>query len=130
MSDPAEYLNGSEVVRSPRRRTVFNGTLETLSSRARVAVRNISCTGAMVEGEAVPQPGRDLILKAETLDLFCSVIWSDGQRCGLRFDEPLSPEQVLELHRITPEKVRSAELKAAAEWYRSQGWAPTPYTAQ
>jgi len=107
--------------RSPRRKTAFNGTLETLSAKYPVAVRNISCTGAMVEGETVPPPGRDLILTAWNLEFFCSLVWSDGRRCGLCFDEPLEPSLALALHNITPEEVRSAELAAAAEWYRSQG---------
>lgn len=108
--------------RSARRKTVFAGTLETLSRRTPVAVRNISCTGALVEGEALPEPGRDAMLKAAGLDLFCTIVWSAGERCGLQFDEPLNPAQVLELHRITPQAVRSAELKAAAEYYSAQGW--------
>ena len=121
MSDFLEARSSSDVPRSPRRKTALNGTLETLSAKFNVAVRNISCTGAMVEGETVPPPGRDVILHAWGLEFFCSVVWSDGQRCGLCFDEALSPQLVLALHNITPEEVRSAELRAAAEWYQSQG---------
>ena len=106
--------------RSPRRKVVFNGIVETMSSKIRVAVKNISCTGALVEGEGLPPPGRDVVLHAEDLELFCSVVWQEGERCGLHFDEQLSQAQVLELHRITPEAVHSAELKAAAEWFQSQ----------
>lgn len=112
---------GMERPRSPRRRVVLNGTLETLSGTLRVELRNLSCTGALVEGESVPDAGRELVLKAPGLDCFARVVWSDGERCGLQFDEPLSTAQVLELHRITPDAVRSAELDAAAEWYLSQG---------
>ena len=122
-ANPPQYDEAPEygpVPRSPRRKTVFNGSLETLSAKFPVAVRNISCTGAMAEGDSVPPPGKDLILHAWGLEFFCSVIWSDGQRCGLHFDEPLNQSLVLALHNITPEEVRSAELKAAAEWYQSQ----------
>ena len=108
--------------RSPRRKTACKGVLETLHGPVRVAVRNISCTGALAEGEGVPAPGREGVLKAEGLELFCTVVWSDEERCGLAFDEPLTAQQVMELHRITPEAVRSAELKAAAECYIRQGW--------
>ena len=108
--------------RSPRRKTACKGLFETLTGPVRVAVRNISCTGALVEGEGVPAPGREGVLKAEGLELFCTVVWSDEARGGLSFDEPLTPEQVLALHLITPEAVRSAELKAAAESYIRQGW--------
>ena len=121
LPQPDDGLEYGPTGRSPRQKTVLNGKLETLGAKFDVAVRNISCTGAMVEGEAVPPPGRDLLLKAWGLEFFCSVIWSDGQRCGLHFDEPLSPQLVIALHNITPEEVRSAELKAAAEWYQSQG---------
>ena len=106
--------------RSPRRKVVFSGILETLTSKVRVAVKNVSCTGALVEGEDLPPQGRDVILHMEGLELFCSVVWADGSRRGLHFDEELPLAQVLELHRITPEEVRSAEIKAAAEWYNSQ----------
>jgi len=107
--------------RSPRRRVALGGTLEMLSGNLSVDVRNLSCTGALVEGERVPDAGRDVVLKAPGLDCFGTVVWSDGSRCGIRFDEPLSQAEVVELHRITPEAVRSAELDAAAEWFRSQG---------
>lgn len=106
--------------RSPRRKVVFSGTIETMANKVAVAVKNVSCTGAMVEGEDLPPQGRDVILHMEGLELFCSVVWADGDRRGLHFDEELPQAQVLELHRITPEEVRSAELKAAAEWYNSQ----------
>jgi hypothetical protein len=113
---------GAGASRSPRRRTAFKGVLETLSGPVRVAIRNISCTGALVEAEEVPSAGRDAVLKAEGLELFCSIVWAEEGRCGLAFDETLTPQQVLELHQITPEAVRSAELKAAAENYILQGW--------
>ncbi len=111
-----------QVPRSPRRRMAFKGTFETVGNRGTVAVRNVSCTGAMFEGEKVPAPGRQVVLHAAGMEFFGTVIWSDGCRCGIRFDEPLAPAQVLELHRITPERVRSEELNAAADWFRSQGY--------
>jgi hypothetical protein len=106
--------------RSPRRKVVFSGIIETMSGKIRVAVKNVSCTGAMVEGEGLPPPGRDVVLHMEDLELFGAVVWTDDNHCGVHFDEALTQAQVLELHRITPETVHSAELKAAAEWYSSQ----------
>jgi hypothetical protein len=109
-----------EVARSPRRRMAFNGTFETVIGRGGVAVRNISCTGAMIEGEDMPQPGRDIILRAAGMEFFGTVMWTEGRRCGVRFDEPLDMTEVLELHRITPQQVRSEELEAAARWMGSR----------
>ena len=115
LTKPTAGVGQSGVPRNPRRKTVFGGTLETLSDRYRVAVRNISCTGAMVEGDGLPVAGQDAILRAQGLEFFCSIVWSEGARCGLNFDEPLAPAQVLKLHQITPQEIRSAELKATAE---------------
>src|SRR5687767_10276446 len=108
----------AERPRSPRRRVCFKGTFQTHGARGEVAVRNISCTGMMIEGEGLPQPGKDILLTAAGLELFGTVMWNDGERCGVAFEEPLEPATVLELHRITPEQVRAEELNAAAAWYR------------
>ena len=110
LTKPTAGVGQSGVPRNPRRKTVFGGTLETLSDRYRVAVRNISCTGAMVEGDDLPDAGRDGVLRAQGLEFFCSIVWSKRGRCGLNFDERLTPHQVMRLHQITPQDIRSAEL--------------------
>lgn len=121
MASTANDAPEGRTQRSPRRRVALGGTLETLNGVEAVSVRNLSCTGAMVEAETVPDTGREVILKAPGLDCFATVVWSDGCRCGLRFDEPLTQAQVLELHRITPDAVSRAEARAAEEWFQSQG---------
>ena len=109
-----------EVPRSPRRRMAFKGKFETTTDKGVVAVRNLSCTGAMIEGYELPQPGREVMLRAAGHEFFGTVVWCDGIRCGIEFDEPLQPAQILELHRITPEQIRSEELNEAARWLKSQ----------
>lgn len=108
----------AEAPRSPRRRMAFKGTFETVSDRGTVAVRNLSCTGALIEGDDMPPAGRDIVLIAQGFEFFGQTVWSDGQRCGIRFDEPLKPAEVIELHRITPEQIRSEELNEAYRWLR------------
>lgn len=119
-TQPGGLKEKAMVPRAPRHQVVVNAHFETPTNKGRVAVRNMSCAGAMLEGEGLPASGRDIILEVESLELFGTVVWSDGERCGVHFDRPLQPVQVLELHRITPEQVRSAELNAAAEWFNSQ----------
>lgn len=113
-------LSRADVARSPRRRMAFDGTFETVIGRGGVAVRNLSCTGAMIEGEDMPHAGRDIILRAAGKELFGTVVWSDGRRCGVAFDEPLDPADVLELHRITPQQLRAEQRNAAARWFGSK----------
>ncbi len=107
--------------RSPRRKVVLKGVLEAIGGTQQVAVRNLSATGAMVEGVSLPAEGREVILKAGPLDCFCRVAWSEGNRCGLAFDEPIAMAEVLALHGVSAEEVRRAEADAAAEWFLSQG---------
>jgi hypothetical protein len=95
--------------------------LETVTGVQKVAVKNLSCTGAMIEGTTVPPTGREVILRAGPLDCFAEVVWTEGNRCGLRFDEPIEMSEVLGLHRITAEAVEEASRTAAAEWFLSQG---------
>ena len=104
--------------RSPRRRVCIKATFKTVGARGAVPVRNISCTGMLIEGDGLPAAGKDILLTAAGFELFGTVVWNDGSRCGIAFDEPLAPAKVLALHRITPEQVRTEELNAAAEWYR------------
>ena len=105
----------SEVSRSPRRRMAFKGSFESVTSKGWVWVRNLSCTGAMLEGDDLPPPGRDIFLTAAGHEFFGTVVWVKRDRCGIHFDEPLTPAEVLKLHSITPELVRAEELNAEAE---------------
>jgi hypothetical protein len=101
----------------------FKGSFETVTAKGMVAVRNLSCTGAMIEGDDMPPAGRDIVLKAAGYEFFGTVVWSKRGRCGIQFDEEMKPNEVIELHRITPEQVRSEELNAAADRLRLQfGW--------
>lgn len=110
-----------QMQRSPRRKVVVTGMLEAVTGTQKVSVKNLSCTGAMIEGTTVPPKGREVILKAGKLDCFCRVVWSEGSRCGLEFDEPIPMADVLELHGITAEAAQMAAAEEAAEWFRSQG---------
>ncbi len=110
-----------QLARSPRRRVILSGMLESVTGIQKVAVRNLSCTGAMIEGTTVPPAGREVILKAGPLDCFGRVVWTEGNRCGLHFDEPIEMSDVLALHRITAEAVEQASQQEAAEWFLGGG---------
>ncbi len=47
-----------QMQRSPRRRVVLKGMLQSVGGTQQVSVRNLSSTGAMVEGTTVPVAGR------------------------------------------------------------------------
>lgn len=117
-----------------RRRRVFGSrlattaTLETSASKLPVVIRNMSSTGAIIEGSTLPSAGATVILKRELLEQMASVVWSQDGRSGLEFLEPVSLEEVMRLAqshpypakaRNTPYYWRSAsaaEVPTADEW--------------
>lgn len=54
-----------------------------------VRIRNLSDSGALLEGNSVPSPGTELVLKRGLVEASATVVWSDGHRCGVRFDSPI-----------------------------------------
>ncbi len=103
--------------RSPRRKVLLSGMFQSLTTSYPVSVRNLSCTGASIECDAILRRGAEGVLATDQLDCLCRVIWSKGSRHGLKFDQPLHNSVVLELHRITLEEVLEAEKAATKDWY-------------
>jgi hypothetical protein len=57
-----------------------------------VRIRNLSETGAMLEGASLPKAGRPLTLRRQELEMGAVVVWLNGSRCGVRFDGKISVE--------------------------------------
>jgi hypothetical protein len=104
--------------RSPRRRVVIDGIFQALTGTYRVAIKNLSCTGALIQCDQPLKVGKEGVLEGRKMDHFCRVVWSDGSLYGLQFDSPLSMDVVLELHRITGDDIDRAAIKEAEEWWR------------
>lgn len=108
---------GAKPPRSPRRRVLLKGVFQSLTTNFNVSVRNLSCTGASIECDAVlPRETRG-VLAAQGLDQLCRVVWSRGRVHGLKFDEPLHVNTVLELHGITRDDVQAAEREEVKSWF-------------
>lgn len=50
-----------------------------------VHVRNISASGALIEGSIVPNQGDRLILKRGSLQASASIVWKAGRKAGIAF---------------------------------------------
>ncbi len=105
--------------RSPRRRVVIDGIFHALTGTYRIAIKNLSCTGALIQCDQPLTVGKEGVLGGKNLDHFCRIVWTDGRHYGLQFDTPLAMDVVLELHRITGDDVDRAATKEAEEWWRS-----------
>jgi len=106
--------------RSPRRRVVIEGSFQTLTATHAVSIRNLSCTGALVQSAKPLKADSHGVLSADHLDRFCRIVWSRGSLYGLSFDEPLHTNVVLEIHRITEAELQHGKAVAAKQWFDSQ----------
>ncbi len=113
---------GARSPRSPRRRVVVKGRFDTLTGASPVAVCNLSSTGAQISCANSLKVGGEGVLQAPELDQFCRIVWAEGERYGLEFDERLDPAVVLKLHGVTRETIEREELEAAKDWYHSDNW--------
>ena len=80
--------------RAPRFRVLLVARLLTTSGERNVKLRDISATGAMVEGDRLPAPGTDILLRRGSLELIATIIWARDGKAGLEFDEPLTEAEL------------------------------------
>lgn len=120
--------------RQRRSQVLLSASLELSGAAVPVKLRNLSAEGALVEGENLPVEGAELVFRRQELSLPARVIWVRGGRCGLSFNEPLSPEAVLRhiptpRPRVLPEfrrpglstRLSDIDRDAASQW----GWRPS-----
>jgi hypothetical protein len=81
--DPAD---GGVQPRPPRKNLMLSATIESAGTRVAVRVRNLSETGAMLDGTVLPDPGARLVLLRAEIQVGATVVWRTGNRCGVHFD--------------------------------------------
>ena len=79
--------------RAPRKNLLLSATIEAGSLKAPVRIRNLSESGAMIEGAALPDLGSTLILRRSEVEIGARVVWLTGGRCGIQFDGTASIEE-------------------------------------
>ena len=104
----------------PRARIRLKVMTDAIAGRGSAVLLDLSCAGAQLEGAALPQPGKDVLIVLDSLDVFGTVLWREGDRCGVLFEEPISRADLAELRRCAGETPRSRftdeEIEAAADW--------------
>lgn len=73
---------------APRTNLLLAATAEVGGRSVPVRIRNLSETGAMVDGDGLPEAGAKLILMRGDLQVAATVAWAAGVRRGLRFAGP------------------------------------------
>ena len=94
--------------------------LITMSDRHRALLFNISRTGAMLCAEKMPSEGTELFLQVGEVDVHARVVWTRGDRCGLRFEQEIRDWDVevlnYEANRGTKATLHAAEKGGADDW--------------
>ena len=93
---------------------------ETLDGTKRIALLEVSLSGARVEGAGLPGAGRDIVLMCGSVEAFGTIAWAAGERRGIRFDEAISPADIVALRNVATAAENSGitpeEIQAAADW--------------
>lgn len=86
-----------------RARVHLSAMLVATTREYAVTLRNISCTGAMVEGDDLPPNGRTVALRRGDMDELADVVWVRGNFCGIHFLDEIAYEKVLDFAALPPE---------------------------
>lgn len=84
--DSGEPAASETQPRAPRKNIFLAATIASERTVGPVRIRNMSETGAMLEGAFLPMPGARLLLERQEMRIEADVVWVAGGRCGIRFD--------------------------------------------
>jgi hypothetical protein len=90
-----ESPTGSEGRHGQRFRVLLNAELVSTTEEQPVKVRDISGTGAMIEGQRPIAKASDIILRRGTIEIFAQIAWTDGNQGGVEFDDSLSEAEMM-----------------------------------
>ncbi|MCW3796521.1 hypothetical protein OMW55_01680 [Sphingomonas sp. BN140010] len=86
----------------------------------RVAVMDLSATGAKLRDADAPQAGTELWIRIANVERLSTVQWARGGFMGVLFDKPLIPRELYELHRQNSisiaTKLKPEERLAVDDW--------------
>ena len=72
--------------RPPRKNLLLAASIEAEGLKVQVRIRNLSESGAMIDGSALPRIGTSLRLRRTEIEVGARVVWQSEGRCGVAFD--------------------------------------------
>ena len=98
MGNFGKRLDGPGGRRAAQREPVLlNAALLTVRTSRPVTVVDVSKSGARLRVREPLFRGQQIWLKINPADLFGTVVWVDGEECGVLFDDPLGDAEVASL---------------------------------
>lgn len=88
-SPPSDAGAGGLRARDPRTNTMLAAQIELDGERADVFLRDVSSTGASMEGPRLPAAGETVLLERGAIRVRANVVWRQERRCGINFERPV-----------------------------------------
>lgn len=104
-----EDAANSERRLSARETVMLAGSAMAVTRSRSVVLSDISYDGARMGGRDLPPAGHEMLMIVGSVDRMAKVMWRHGDKCGVRFDEPLC-------------HARIAQMKQEADWASVTGW--------
>ena len=87
--------------RSAGRKPAFKAAAILTLGRSQIGyLLDVSATGARLDGGGDLSIGQDILLRVGAVETLAQVVWSGPDQCGIRFDVPLSDEELEPLTRV------------------------------
>ena len=107
--------------REQRTNLFVMATLYCDAGSAPVKLRNLSSTGAMIEGGLIPATGTKVRLSRGSLNIVGKVVWSRSERAGLRLDSSILVSEWLPGGRAAAAQQRIDEIVQHAKTSNTAG---------
>ncbi len=65
-------------------------------------IKNMSIYGAQLEGFEFPPVGTPVTIVVDQVELCASIIWADGEKCGVLLEHDVDPAVFIRQHSIRP----------------------------
>ena len=92
-----------------REEVALAGSALALGCSRSIVISDLSPDGARIDGRDMPPPGEDMLMVAGSQDAFARIVWRTDGKCGIRFDETMSPDNL-------------TLMKQEAAWMSVAGW--------
>lgn len=112
--------------RAPRSNLFLAATIEADGAKAPVRIRNLSETGALIEGPAFPAAGTIVTLRRQEVEISGEIVWVAVPRCGIRFCGSVTVAEWISGKRAP---VNFAQARVDAVQAAIRTGAPMPQTA-
>src|SRR5687768_2687530 len=84
---------------APRTSVLMSAAMHAVGASQTVSLLDVSKTGAKLRTRVPLGLDQHVWIKLEPSDVFGTVIWAEGEECGIHFDTPMTDEEAANLQK-------------------------------